>query len=111
MIDRVASESMYHVMLKYHMVMTTEGDGHCLFRALSWCIFGHTEAYFHYHLTIELDSSDAIDIVALTTEKRSLKRRIQSFFSPSKDVSNSPLYKHQQSNQSETSASNVSSAH
>jgi hypothetical protein len=45
-IDRVASESMYHAMLNYNMVMTTEGDGHCIFRALSWSIFGHPEAYF-----------------------------------------------------------------
>jgi hypothetical protein len=49
-IDRIASESMYHAMLKYHMVMTTEGDGHCLFRALSWCIFGHPDAYFRLRL-------------------------------------------------------------
>jgi hypothetical protein len=56
-------------------------------------------------LTIELDSSsDAIDIVALTPKKRSLKRRIQAFFSPSKDVSNSPPSKHQQSPQLKTSA-------
>jgi hypothetical protein len=56
-------------------------------------------------LTIGLDSSsEAIDIVTLTPEERSLKRRIQAFFSPSKDVSNCPLYKHQQFNQLETSA-------
>jgi len=44
-IDLHGIKLIYKNMLASHIVMTTEGDGHCLFRALSWTLFGHSGNY------------------------------------------------------------------
>jgi hypothetical protein len=50
MIDEKGARVVYKAMLEYYTVMKTTGDGHCLFRALSWTIFGHP----HGHLRLRL---------------------------------------------------------
>ncbi|OWA51138.1 hypothetical protein BV898_15634 [Hypsibius exemplaris] len=39
-IDKAALEAMVLWMQKCHLLLTTLGDGHCLFRALSYTLFG-----------------------------------------------------------------------
>ncbi|OWA52819.1 putative Cytochrome P450 3A27 [Hypsibius exemplaris] len=49
-IDRAALEGMVLWMQKCHLPLTTLGDGHCLFRALSWTLFGHQNAHLRLRL-------------------------------------------------------------
>lgn len=55
-IDRAALKGMVLWMQICYMPLTTLGDGHCLFRALSWTIFGHQNA----HLPLRLLSISVI---------------------------------------------------
>jgi len=41
-IDLHGNKLIYKNVLASHIVMTTEGDGHCLFCALSWTLYGHS---------------------------------------------------------------------
>ncbi|OWA51320.1 hypothetical protein BV898_15807 [Hypsibius exemplaris] len=49
-IDRAALEGMVLWMQKCHLPLTTLGDGHCLFRALSWTLFGHQDGHLRLRL-------------------------------------------------------------
>ena len=49
-IDANGVRVIYRAMLAFYTVMTTTGDGHCLFRALSWTIFGHPEGHLRLRL-------------------------------------------------------------
>ena len=49
-IDFHGIKLIYKNVLASHIVMTTEGDGHCLFRALSWTLYGHPKKMFPLRL-------------------------------------------------------------
>ncbi|OWA54734.1 hypothetical protein BV898_19134 [Hypsibius exemplaris] len=49
-IDRAALKGMVLWMQKCHLPLTTLGDGHCLFRALSWTLFGHQDGHLRLRL-------------------------------------------------------------
>lgn len=50
--DINAERGLYPVMLAHYYGITTSSDGHCLFRALSFCLFGDQ----HRHLSLRLAS-------------------------------------------------------
>ncbi|OQV15447.1 hypothetical protein BV898_10322 [Hypsibius exemplaris] len=70
-IDRAALKGMVLWMQKCHLPLTTLGDGHCLFRALSWTLFGHQNA----HLCLRLLS---ISVIIEHTDYFFLYRRLLS---------------------------------